>query len=102
MPVTPEDRPIEALRDETVDRLIVSFGHGELAREAFERRLDAALDATTHAQLLELVHDLDLAIDRRYAAEKQTALGAHVEHVDAADDTEHIVNVFAGNTRKGA
>jgi hypothetical protein len=104
MPVAAEDRPIEALREETVDRLIMNYGHGKLSREAFERRLDAALDAKAHAQLLELVRDLDLTTDRRYTAEKKAELGVHVERTPApaADDTEHIINVFAGNTRKGS
>lgn len=104
MPVTAEDRPIEALREETVDRLIINYGHGKLSREAFERRLDAALDAKAHAELLELVRDLDFAPDRRYAAEKQSSLGVRVERgaTSPAEDTEHIVSVFAGNSRKGA
>jgi hypothetical protein len=104
MPVAAEDRPIEALREETVDRLIMNYGHGKLSREAFERRLDAALDATANAQLLELVHDLELAADPRYTAEKKAELGVRVEQAatPTADDTEHIVNVFAGNSRKGS
>jgi hypothetical protein len=44
MPVTPNDRPIETLREETIDQLIMNYGHGKLSREAFERRLDEALD----------------------------------------------------------
>ena len=42
MPVTPHDRPIDALRGETVDQLIMNYGHGKLSRDAFERRLDEA------------------------------------------------------------
>ena len=45
MPVPPQDRPLTAVREETIDRLIVNYGHGKLSLEAFERRLDEALDA---------------------------------------------------------
>jgi hypothetical protein len=104
MPVTPHDRPIDALREETVDQLIMNYGHGKLSREAFERRLDEALDTKTHERLLELTRDLDLKTDRQYASQKKAELGIRVEPAAAADgdDVEHIVNVFAGNTRKGA
>lgn len=103
MPVTPQDRPIDALREETVDQLIMNYGHGKLSREAFERRLDEALDTKSHDRLVELTRDLDLKADRQYTAQKKAELGIRVEPVaNTDDDAEHIVNVFAGNTRKGA
>jgi len=106
MPVTPQDRPIDQLREEAVDQLIMNYGHGKLSREAFERRLDEALDTKSHDRLVELTRDLDLKADRKYATEKKAELGIRVEpSVQAAadaDDTEHIINVFSGNTRKGA
>ncbi len=104
MPVTPQDRPIDALREETVDQLIMNYGHGKLSRDAFERRLDEALDTKSHDRLLELT--------RRPRPESRSAIhGAekgrarHSRGPTAAnrvDDAEHIINVFAGNTRRGA
>jgi hypothetical protein len=103
MPVSPSDRPIDALRDETVDLLIMNYGHGELSREAFERRLDEALEAKTHDKLLELTKDLDLKTDRRYTAQKKAELGIQLEGAAPADgdDAETVVNIFAGSGRKG-
>ena len=60
----------DALREETIDQLIVNYGHGKLSLEAFERRLDEALDAQSHDRLLELTKDLDLRVDRQYAEQK--------------------------------
>jgi hypothetical protein len=104
MPVKLHDRPIDSLREETVDQLIMNYGHGKLSREAFERRLDEALDAKTQDQLLELTRDLDLKTDGQYAAQKKTELGIHLEPAAPVgdDDTEHVVNVFSGSDRKGA
>src|SRR6185503_7612878 len=84
--------------------LIMNYGHGKLSREAFERRLDEALDTKSHDKLLELTRDLDLKADRQYTAQKKAELGIRVEPaaVSSADDTEHVVNIFAGNSRKGA
>jgi len=104
MPVTPQDRPIEALREETVDRLIMNYGHGKLSREAFERRLDDALDAKSHDRLLELVEDLDLDVDKQYAEQKRAELGLDPASAAPApiEDVEHLINVFGGSNRSGA
>ncbi|HVY67193.1 MAG TPA: DUF1707 domain-containing protein [Gammaproteobacteria bacterium] len=102
MPVTPQDRPIEALREQTVDQLIMNYGHGHLSREAFERRLDQALDAESTEQLVELTRDLDLKADTDYTAQKKAELGIRVEPTATADEVEHMINVFGGTTRRGA
>jgi hypothetical protein len=104
MPVTPHDRPLDALREDTVDQLIMNYGHGKLSREAFERRLDQALDSNSHERLLELTKDLDLKADRQYTAQKKAELGINVDPGAAhrGGEVENMVNIFAGNNRKGA
>lgn len=102
MPVTPQDRPIDALREQTVDQLIMNYGHGRLSREAFERRLDQALDAKSTEQLVELTRDLDLKADRDYTAQKKAELGIRVEPEAAAEEIEHMINIFGGTTRRGS
>lgn len=104
MPVTAQDRPIETLREEIVDQLIMNYGHGKLSREAFERRLDTALDAKSHDALLELVRDLDLQTDRQYAERKKAELGIRMEpsHTEGGDEPEHMINVFGGTRRSGS
>jgi hypothetical protein len=104
MPVTPSDRPIEALREETVDQLIMNYGHGKLSREAFERRLDEALETKAPERLLELTKDLDLKTDRQFTTQKKAELGIRVDPTAAerVDENDYIINVFAGNNRRGA
>lgn len=104
MAVTPEDRPIDAMREETVDQLIMNYGHGKLSREAFERRLDEALDTRSHGRLLELTNDLDLKADRQYTAQKKAELGIRVDTAAAyrTDEVDTVINIFAGNNRRGA
>jgi hypothetical protein len=103
MPVTPNDRPLDALREETVDQLIMNYGHGKLSRQAFERRLDEALETKSHDKLLELTKDLDLKADRQYATQKKAELGIRMEeHPTNADDVEHMINIFGGSNRSGA
>jgi hypothetical protein len=105
MPVVPQDRPINALREETIDQLVVNYGHGKLSLAAFERRLDEALDTQSHDRLLELTKDLDLRVDKQYVEQKRAELGMRVESVAAgdegADEAEHMINIFGGTNRGG-
>jgi hypothetical protein len=103
MPVSTEDRPIETVRRETIDQLILNYGHGKLSLNAFERRLDTAMEAQSHAALLELTKDLEVFSDPGYAQKKQAELGVRVdEHVDDVDEEEYMVHVFGGSNRKSA
>lgn len=100
MSVEPTDRPLAALRDETIDRLVANYGHGHLSLEAFERRLDRAMEAETHEALLALTRDLQAPADSGLAARRREALDA--PHV-AGDGppSELLVNVFGGTERGG-
>jgi hypothetical protein len=109
MPVIPQDKPLDALREETVDQLIMNYGHGTLSLEAFQRRLDAAFDATEHQALQSLTRDLDLQVDSAYVAKKRESLELHPDHRlranddadEDVDDVEHIVHIFGGGDRSG-
>ena len=104
MPVNPQDRPIDSLRETTVDQLIMNYGHGRLSREAFERRLDEALDAKSADKLVELTRDLDLKADTQYTAQKKAELGIRFDPAAAleGEEIETMVNIFGGTTRRGA
>ncbi|MBD1389159.1 DUF1707 domain-containing protein [Neiella sp. HB171785] len=96
MPVKPEDKPIEKLRQETIDQLIMNYGHGEISIDAFERRLDQAAAATSHHQLTALTEDLELQVDNDYAEQKQHMMGCNYKPGEAKE-SEHMVNIFSGS-----
>jgi len=100
MPPNPHDLPLDKLREETIDRLIVNYGHGRLSQDALERRLDQALDAGDHAVLVALTEDLDPKIDPDYLEEKRTQ-ERHTQAADDNRDVKYLVNVFSGGTRSG-
>jgi hypothetical protein len=102
MSVATEDRPIEAVRRETIDQLILNYGHGKLSLNAFERRLDTAMEAQSHAALLELTKDLEVFSDPGYAQKKQAELGVRVAENPDDDEEEWMVHVFSGSTRKSS
>ncbi|CCQ12576.1 hypothetical protein PALB_35150 [Pseudoalteromonas luteoviolacea B = ATCC 29581] len=70
MTVAAKDRPLEKVKEEVIDQLILNYSHGELSAEAFERRLDKAYELTCQEALLTLVADLPLQSDPRYHSEK--------------------------------
>lgn len=96
MPVKAADRPLEKLRQETIDQLIVNYSQGELSMEAFERRLDIASAATEHQALVELTDDLDLEADPNYSESKEQLLNCNYQPGHARE-LEHMVNVFSGS-----
>ena len=59
MPVPAQDKPINQLRQEVIDQLVLNYGHETISKAAFERRLDSAWDAEDHDTLLALTADLD-------------------------------------------
>jgi len=100
MPTDPYDQPLDALREQTIDRLIVNYGHGRLSQEALERRLDQALDATDQATLIALYRDLDPALDPREAERGRERLSPG-RAPTAAADVHHLVSVFGSTERSG-
>jgi hypothetical protein len=94
------DRPLEAVREEVVERLITNYGRGELSLEAFERRLDQAMDASCHEALLRLAEDLPLQADNGYAERKQQELGIRY-HPGDAEEAGYLFDVLSTTNRKG-
>jgi hypothetical protein len=102
MAVASTDRPIDALRDETVEQLIASYGRGELSLEAFQRRLDAAFEAEQHDTLLKLVEDLESRVDARLSPAPGAADRTPWDDRDEdGNEVEYLVDVFGGSTRAG-
>lgn len=101
MPVTPADKPLDTLRDETVDQLIMNYGHGKLSLDAFQRRLDDAFDAREQQQLIELTRDLELSVDSGYVEKKREELEFRYADDDEVDDVEYIIDIFGGSDRGG-
>lgn len=100
MPVKLEDRPIEQVREETIDKLIVNYSHSVISAEAFERRLDEATYSESHQHLVDLVADLPMEADSQYSRYKDTQLGPQYQAV-GEQDSERLVCVLSSEERKG-
>ena len=98
MSVDPLDKPIAKLREETIDQLTLNYSHGELSLEAFQRRLDQALDAETHNELLSLTADLDMVVDKTFMEHKRREL-SFMRASNGAANEQKIVSIF-GSSKK--
>lgn len=100
MPVKIEDRPTEAVRDEVIDQLVMNYSHGKLSFEAFERRLDIAMNSQNNVEISALAEDLDLEVDKDYVENKQRDFEPQFAPHDG-DDIDYMVNIFGGSDRSG-
>lgn len=100
MTVTLTDRPIESVRSAVIDQLIMNYSHGELSYEAFERRLDQAMELANHQDLVDLTSDLPLAVDKAFVENKKQDLAPNYVAGDA-EELDYMVNIFSGSTRGG-
>lgn len=101
MAVKLEDRPIETVREEVIDQLIMNYSHGALSYDAFERRLDQAMESDDNHFLVTLVEDLEMAIDKEYVDNKKKDMALNYVPGDA-EEIDYFINVFSGSTRSGA
>lgn len=102
MAVKLEDRPIEQVREETVDKLIINYSHAIISSEAFERRLDSAMQTESHQELVDLVADLPLEADDTYDAKKERSFRLNYDAANPnEEDKERIMSLVGSNQREG-
>jgi cell wall-active antibiotic response 4TMS protein YvqF/uncharacterized protein DUF1707 len=101
MTVTTQDRPIEAVREEVIDQLTMNYGHGTINLEAFERRLDQAMECNDSEVLVTLTADLTLVVDDAFMAQKEKELKQTQRITGDSKSHESIVNIFSSSKRTG-
>ncbi len=98
--VTLEDRPIEQVREEVIDKLIYHYSHGVISAEAFERRLDTAMASQDHQTIADLAADLTMDVDDDYTRQKEKKLNINYAAGDIPPN-ETMINVMGGSDRSG-
>ena len=91
MSVKIEDRPIKGIREEVIDQLGMNYAHKEITLEAFEKRLDLAMDTEDRSVLLDQVADLDLTTDNQYEKTKAAKLSKDKDYFD--NNSAYLTNV---------
>lgn len=102
MPVNTEDRPLKNIREEVIDQLVMNYAHQEITLEAFEKRLDLAMDTEDRNVLLEQVADLDLTTDNQYQKTKAAKISKDKNYFDNdSDNHEKITRVLSSSIQNG-
>lgn len=101
MPVNIDDRPVESVREEVIDQLTMNYSHGEISLEAFERRLDQAMETEDNRELMKLVEDLDLKVDQAFNEKKQETLSPKIDTRNPKE-TDEITQILSSTNRRGA
>ncbi|MFT5636843.1 MAG: hypothetical protein ACI89T_002312 [Cognaticolwellia sp.] len=100
MSVILEDRPIEQVREETIDQLIFNYSHGIISAEAFERRLDDAMGSDSHQEIIDLVADLTLKADTKYNNNKEHQFTPSYSSANT-DDSLNLKSILGNVERSG-
>lgn len=100
MPVVIEDRPTQAVRDEVIDKLIMNYSHGKLSYEAFERRLDIAMESENNVEIAQQAEDLELIVDQAFVDSKKRDMNFNFEPSDSLPQ-DTLVSIFSGSERSG-
>ena len=100
MPVVIEDRPVDSVREEVIDQLILNYAHKKLSKVAFERRLDTAMSSEDNKTIFQLTDDLEPIVDNKYAGSKKNDIGINYTN-KPANKVEVLMNIFGGGNRSG-
>ncbi|MBC3765190.1 DUF1707 and DUF2154 domain-containing protein [Neptunicella marina] len=100
MDININDRPIQKLREEAIDRLIMNYSHEKISLDAFERRLDVINQSDQHSVILQQVEDLPLTVDEQYTQTKARAMHSSL-YDDAGTEHDSIVSVLSSCERRG-
>ncbi|MBQ4850594.1 LiaF domain-containing protein [Pseudoalteromonas sp. MMG012] len=101
MPVSASDRPLEKVKEEVIDQLILNYSHGEISADAFERRLDQAYACNDQVALMALVADLPLQTDPRYHTEKASRMQPKFTASSNSDAPLTIRSILSSDQRSG-
>ena len=101
MAVNIADRPRDKVREEVVDQLVMNYSHGEISYEAFERRLDTAMESQNNKEIVDLGADLDLTVDKKYIEQKTQDFSVNYTPGET-DASDKIINIFSSGSRSGA
>lgn len=101
MSVPHRDRPLDKVREEVIDQLIINYSHGELSAEAFERRLDQAYETNDQEALVALTADLPLQTDPRYHSEKEARMRPTFSPSSEAKEFHQIDNILGSESLSG-
>jgi hypothetical protein len=94
-------RASDADRDQVATLLSAAYAEGRLSQEEHDERLDQLMVAKTFDDLLPITHDLVLVGPPVTVATPQTSSRFAIDTVGQNSESDNMIAVFGGVTRKG-
>ena len=94
-------RASDADRDQVATLLSTAYAEGRLSQEEHDERLDQLMVAKTFDDLLPITHDLVLVGPPVPVATPQTSSRFAIDTVGQNSESDNMIAVFGGVTRKG-
>ncbi len=94
------DRPIEQVRQETIDTLIYNYSHAVISEEAFERRLDIVIASTDHHEIVKEVADLKPSEDEQIKQHRDTTFSVKIDPT-AQEDASTYTAILSTTEKTG-
>ena len=94
-------RASDADRDQVATLLSTAYAEGRLSQEEHDERLDQLMVAKTFDDLLPITHDLVLVGPPVTVATPQTSSRFAIDTVGQNSESDNMIAVFGGVTRKG-
>jgi Domain of unknown function (DUF1707) len=94
-------RASDADRDQVATLLSTAYAEGRLSQEEHDERLDQLMVAKTFDDLLPITHDLVLVRPPVPVATPQTSSRFAIDTVGQNSESDNMIAVFGGVTRKG-
>lgn len=95
-----EDRPIEQVRQETIDTLIYNYSHAVISEQAFERRLDTVIASKDHNEIVQQVADLTPAKDDQIKQQRDSTFSSKIDPTAKQDTSKHTA-ILSSNEKTG-
>jgi hypothetical protein len=100
MTVKLEDRPREQVKEEVINTLIHNYSHNIISNEAFERRLDTVIAATSNQAMMDEIEDLSPAPDDTIQQHKEKQFAVNYAETQV-EESESLVSILSETDRSG-
>ena len=84
-----KDRPIEQVRQETIDTLIYNYSHAVISEQALERRLDIVIASKDHQEIVEQVADLKPSEDDQIKQQRDSTFSVQIDPTAEQDSSTY-------------
>lgn len=96
----PQEQRIQAVREQVIEQLTLSYAHSNLDEKEFERRLSRATNSESASELMTLVRDLPAVSEKRASARPESEFDVALNPGIVREEGT-LFAILGGTKRKG-